>query len=83
MWLISDICEYVNAIHSGVPGRLDLISDCINGCRIDAYPAMIASLVCQAQECTSLMCRIFHKIQGPTSAVQKSCTNIEGILQHC
>jgi hypothetical protein len=41
---------------------------------------MIASLVCHAQEWTSLMYRIFHNIHGPTIIVQNSCTNIEGIL---
>jgi hypothetical protein len=55
--------EYVKAIHSGVPGR----------------PAMMASLVCHAHEWTSWIWRIFHRIHGPTIAVQKSWTKIDGI----
>lgn len=80
---ISSICgrsEKVKAIHRGVPGKLrksKQMRDLYTGY---TYPAMIASLVCQAHECTSLICRIFQRIQGPTTTVQNSCTKMDGIL---
>jgi hypothetical protein len=79
MFLTPSRFEKVKAIHKGVPGNLRAVSN-VGKELCHTYPATIASLVCHAQEWTSLICRIFHNMNGPTTTVQNSCTKIEGIL---
>lgn len=64
----------------GCTGQSILGSATYRTSQVRTYPATIASLVCHAHECTSLICRIFQRIHGPTTTVQNSCTRIEGIL---